>query len=157
MKPKIPTIKVMSDECAINVGQVIQDGEVVTPGTPYYVHEGEWVELLPVITVKEVMHISRLQSAANGQTENLGDNLTNLCKELARRCIAWNWTDLVGEPLEQPFNRPDVLEGLSSEELMWLMSATNTQESADARKKDSKQLENTSLEMALNPPSSLSE
>ena len=157
MKPKIPAIKVKSDECAINVGQVIEDGEIVNPGTPYYVHEGEWVELLPVITVKEVMHISKLQSAANGETENLGENLTNLCKELSRRLIAWNWTNLVGEPLEQPFNRPDVLEELSSEELMWLMGATSTQESADARKKGSAQSENTSLEMALNPSSSPSE
>ena len=157
MKPKIPAIKVKSDECAINVGQVIEDGEIVNPGTPYYVHEGEWVELLPVITVKEVMHISKLQSAANGETENLGENLTNLCKELSRRLISWNWTNLVGEPLEQPFNRPDVLEELSSEELMWLMGATSTQESADARKKGSAQSENTSLEMALNPSSSPSE
>ena len=52
--------------------------------------------------------------------------------------------------MDQPYNRPDVLEGLSSEELMWLMAATNGGESADARKKDSEQLENTSLEMALN-------
>ena len=156
MKPKIPAVKIPSDDCAINVGQVIEDGEVVTPGTPYCVHQGEWVEILPVITVAEVMNISRLQNAA-ADTTGLDQSLHDLCKELAKRLIAWNWTDLMGEPLEQPFNRPDILEGLSSEELMWLMSATNTKESADARKKESEALESISSEMALNLPLSPSE
>lgn len=149
MKPKIPTQKVLSDDCAINVGQVVEDGEILSAGTPHYVHQGEWVEILPVMTVKEVMQISKLQNAAGDSTQ-LGENLTALCHELARRVVSWNWTDLMGEEMDQPYNRPDVLEGLSSEELMWLMAATNGGESADARKKDSEQLENTSLEMALN-------
>jgi len=150
MKPKIPAQKVLSDDCSISVGQVVEDGEIVQQGVPHFVHKGEWVEILPVMTVKEVMQISRLQNAGTDGSQ-LGQNLTDLCKELARRVISWNWTDLMGEPMEQPYNRPDVLEGLSSEELMWLMGATGGGESADARKKDSAESENTSLEMALNP------
>ena len=150
MKPKIPAQKVLSDDCSISIGQVVEDGEIVNQGTPHFVHKGEWVEILPVMTVKEVMQISRLQNAGTDGTQ-LGENLTDLCKELARRVISWNWTDLMGEPMEQPYNRPDVLEGLSSEELMWLMGATGGGETADARKKDSDESENTSLEMALNP------
>ena len=150
MKPKIPAQKVLSDDCSISIGQVVEDGEIVQQGTPHFVHKGEWVEILPVMTVKEVMQISRLQNAGTDGTQ-LGENLTDLCKELARRVISWNWTDLMGEPMEQPYNRPDVLEGLSSEELMWLMGATGGGETADARKKDSDESENTSLEMALNP------
>tara|TARA_Y100000310_G_C20464898_1_gene707136 strand:+ start:454 stop:924 length:471 start_codon:yes stop_codon:yes gene_type:complete len=145
MKPKIPTIKVLSDECAINVGQVIEDGEITEPGIPHYVHEGEWVEVLPVMSVREVMSISRLQTSASDSSK-LGENLTSLCNELSHRIIAWNWTDIMGEPMEQPYNRADVLEGLSSEELMWLMTATGSGESADARKKDSKKSESISLE-----------
>ena len=34
MKPKIPASRIKSDECAINIGQVIEDGEIVNPGTP---------------------------------------------------------------------------------------------------------------------------
>tara|TARA_R110000765_G_scaffold137380_1_gene236863 strand:- start:522 stop:992 length:471 start_codon:yes stop_codon:yes gene_type:complete len=146
MKPKIPAVKVLSDECAINVGQVIEDGEITNPGTPHYVHEGEWVEVLPVMSVKEVMNISRLQSSVTDSSK-LDENLTNICKELCRRVVAWNWTNLMGEPMEQPYNRPDILEELSSEELMWLMSATGAGESADARKKGSKKSETTSLVM----------
>ena len=150
MKPKIPTVKVESDECAINIGQVIEDGEIVEPGTPHYVHEHEWVEIRPVITVREVMQISRLQNSA-GDSSALGENLSDLCRQLSKRVIAWNWTDLMGEEMEQPYNRPDVLERLASEELMWLLSAASQQESADERKKDSEKSENTSLEMAINP------
>ena len=98
MKPKIPTVKVESDECAINIGQVIEDGEIVEPGTPHYVHENEWVEILPVITVREVMQISRLQNSA-GDSSALGENLSDLCRQLSKRVIAWNWTDLRGEEM----------------------------------------------------------
>ena len=156
MKPKIPAVKVKSDECSISIGQVIEDGEITNPGTPYFVHQGEWVEILPVITVAEMMNISRLQNAAS-DTTSLDQNLSDLCKELSKRLIAWNWTDLMGEKMEQPYNRPDVLERLASEELMWLMSAASSQESADERKKDSKKSADTSLEMALNPAMSPSE
>tara|TARA_R100000808_G_scaffold8821_1_gene24701 strand:+ start:904 stop:1374 length:471 start_codon:yes stop_codon:yes gene_type:complete len=144
MKPKIPAQKVMSDDCSISVGQVVEDGEIVNAGTPHFIHQGEWVEVLPVMTVKEVMQISRLQNAGADGSQ-LGENLTDLCRELSRRVISWNWTDLMGEPMEQPYNRPDVLEGLSSEELMWLMSATGGGDSADARKKDSAKSESISL------------
>ena len=48
--------------------------------------------------------------------------------------------------MQQPYNRADILEALTSEELMWLMSATGG-EPADARKKDLEKSENTSSEM----------
>ena len=153
MKPKIPATKVRSDECSINIGQVVEDGEITNPGTPYFVHQGEWVEILPVITVAEVMNISRLQNAAS-DTTSLDQNLSDLCKELSKRVIAWNWTDLMGEKMEQPYNRPDVLERLASEELMWLMSAASSQESADERKKDSNKAGDTSAETAPSPAAS---
>jgi len=148
MKPKIPAIRVKSDDCAISIGQVVEGGEVVDQGTPHYVHKGEWVEILPVITVKEVMQISKLQNAGDNAS-GLGENLSLLCKELSRRVIKWNWTDLMGEPIDQPYGRPDILEGLSSEELMWLMGAASGGESADARKKDSDDSESISSEMDL--------
>ena len=154
MKPKIPAIRVKSDECAINVGQVVEDGEIIDQGTPHYIHKGEWVEILPVITVREVMQISKLQNAG-GDASGLGENLTELCKELCRRVIAWNWTDLMGEPIDQPYNRPDILESLSSEELMWLMTATSGGDSADARKKGLNESESISSEMDLSQPASV--
>jgi hypothetical protein len=139
MKPKIPAIRIACDECAINIGQVIEDGEIVDEGTPHYVHIDEWVEIMPVLTVKEVMHLSALQQGLDATGGNLGDNLGALCKELSRRITDWNWTDLMGEPLAKPHDDPSVLESLSSDELLWLVNATGSQESADDRKKDSEQ------------------
>lgn len=149
--PKIPAQKVPSDGCFISIGQVIENGEIVDVGTPYFIHEGEWIEVIPVVTVKEVMQLSRLQNGSNDPLA-LGDSLTQLCREISRRVMAWNWTDLMGEPLEQPFNRPEVLEELSSEELMWLVNATNGGESANERKKDSSKSDDTSSEIKDSQP-----
>ena len=143
MKPKIPASRIKSDECAINIGQVIEDGEVINAGVPHYIHQGEWVDILPVMTVKEVVNLSRLQ-VSGSDPGVLGQNFTELCRELSRRIIGWNWTDLMGNDLEQPYDRPDVLEQLSSDELLWLVSATTNQESPDERKKGSRQSVNTS-------------
>ena len=149
MKPKIPTQMVPSDDCSITVGQVIEEGVVVQEGTPHFIHKGETVEILPVMTVREVVGISRLQNQA-GDSAALGENFQALCVELSRRVISWDWTDLMGEPLEQPYNRPEVLEALSSEELLWLVSAATQQESPDERKKDLKPLASSSSEMNTN-------
>jgi len=143
MKPKIPASRIKSDECAINIGQVVEDGEVINAGVPHYIHQGEWVDILPVMTVKEVVNLSRLQ-VSGSDPGVLGQNFTELCRELSRRIIGWNWTDLMGNDLEQPYDRPDVLEQLSSDELLWLVSATTNQESPDERKKGSRQSTNTS-------------
>ena len=143
MKPKIPASRIKSDECAINIGQVVEDGEVINAGVPHYIHQGEWVDILPVMTVKEVVNLSRLQ-VSGSDPGVLGQNFTELCRELSRRIIGWNWTDMMGGELEQPYDRPDVLEQLSSDELLWLVSATTNQESPDERKKGSRQSVNTS-------------
>ena len=156
MKPKkmkIPATKVLSDDCAITTGQVIEDGETIDAGVQHFVHQGEWVEVMPVLTVKEVMQLSRLQNGSNDPAA-LGENLTVLCVELAHRIIEWNWTDLMGQPLDQPYNRPEILEGLSADELMWLVNATSGKESADERKKDSKPSVVTSLGTTTSPVTS---
>ena len=145
MKPKLklPTIRIKSDECYISVGQVVEDGEIINEGTPYYVHEKEWIEVIPVMTVREVLHLSKLQSGMSN-TSDIGENLTMLCQELSKRIVSWNWTDIMGEPLEQPYKNAAVLEEITSEELLWLVGATSQTESTDARKKDSEPLEITS-------------
>lgn len=153
MKPKIPLQKILSDDCAVNVGQIIEDGEIIEPGIAHYVHQGEWVEIMPVMTVREVVNLSKLQQGMN-DTGGFGASLDKLCQELSLRVIAWNWTDLMGEVMEQPHNQPDVLAALTSDELLWLVSATSGQESSDERKKDSNKSGDTSSETAPSPVAS---
>ena len=118
MKPKgklkIPAMRVSSDECSITVGQVMEDGEITVPGVRHFVHVDEWVEMMPVLAVKEVVQLSRLQRGSD-DAGALGENLSQLCQELSKRVLAWNWTGMMGEPLPQPYNRPDILEDLSAE------------------------------------------
>ena len=156
MKPKgklkIPTVRVPSDACAVNVGQVVEDGEITVPGTLHYVHVGEWVEMMPVLAVKEVVQLSRLQRGSD-DNGGLGENLTQLCHELSKRVLSWNWTGMMGESLPQPYNRPEILEDLTADELMWLIGASSGQEESVDRKKDSEASVNTSLAMAPSPSS----
>ena len=142
-KLKIPAIKVLADDCSISIGQVIEDGEITDPGTPHYIHIGDWVEVMPVVAVREVMQLSRLQLGIEDRG-SLGESLGQLCQELSKRLVAWNWTDLVGQAMEQPHNRPDVLEELSADELLWLVNAAAEKESAAARKKGSNGSERSS-------------
>jgi len=142
-KLKIPAVKVLADDCSISIGQVIEDGEITFPGIPHYVHIGEWVEVMPVIAVREVMQLSRLQMGVEDKG-SLGESLGQLCQELSKRILSWNWTDLMGEAMEQPHNRPDVLQELSADELLWLVNATSDKEQAVARKKGSNGSESTS-------------
>ncbi len=137
-KSKLPTVRVPSDDCTISVGQVIRDGVVVEPGTEYRVHEGEWIEVLPIRTTAEWVAIAKITSgrapvegvsdeaaeeAAKEVLQSLGQTFDTLCLELSRRVVAWNWTGLMHEELEQPYNRPDVIAGLTNEEVMWLIGA----------------------------------
>ena len=142
MKPKIPAQRIDSGECTISVGQVVEDGEIIEPGIEYHVHEGEWVEMLPVLTVREVMNLSSMQKGEGGA---LGANLEELCDELSKRLIDWNWTDIMGEDLPKPYKNPEVLGRLTSEELLWLVNAANnSSEAEEDRKKDLEQLETIS-------------
>lgn len=129
---KIPPVKVLSDDCAIEIGRVIEDGEIKTPGTKYNVHEGEWVELHPARSIAEVMALSDVKMIA----EEGSGALDSLCLQLSERLISWNWTDNFGQPLPQPYQNPGVIKSLSDDEVMWLIGAAKGQETSTERKND---------------------
>ena len=122
---KIPPARIQSDDCAVYVGREIVDGEITNQGTPYYVHAGEWVELHPCRSLKEIMALSSVAAAST-------DGLHVLCAQLAKRLVAWDWTGMDGEPLPPP--SVDVLEELTDDEVMWLLSAAQGAETSVERK-----------------------
>ena len=125
-KPKLPLQRIEADSCVVTVGRVIEGDKITDVGKPMKVHEGEWIEIIPTVNVQEYLaKRSFLVSADNG-------SILELSQGLARRIVAWNWTDLMGEPLPQPYGRPDVLQGLSVDELFWL--ARQPEEGLVARK-----------------------
>ena len=174
---RLPTIRVPSDDCAIMMGQVIEDGKVVEEGEAYYVHTGEWVELIPVHSIKEQLALTSIMGAADYLNEGTEDDtpeqakakadafmvfrqsqnasMTALSEELAKRVIRWSWTDaLTGEPLPQPHKRPDVIQGLYDEEFLWLLTASKG-ESSSERKNGFTPSETTSLTERVEQPSPL--
>ena len=64
-----------------------------------------------------------------------GKHFDDLCNSLAKRLYRWDWTDMFGEPMEQPRNNPDVLRGLTAEELVYLATLTASPMTAEERKK----------------------
>ena len=122
---KIPPVKVLSDDCTVYIGRVIEDGKIKEPGTGYKVHEGEWVELFPAMSLAEIKAITDIAAAGA---------LDKLCDELSKRIVSWNWTDNFGVALAQPHKNPDVIFSVTDDELMWLLSASKGEETANERK-----------------------
>jgi hypothetical protein len=130
--------RIPSDGCGVQI-----DGEVCYP------HEGEWVELVTHETVGEMrarVAFARLGAELDGvdggprevqeKNEIWDHHHHQLCRFLARRVLAWNWTDDGGAPLPPPRNaegEPDGLLCLRASELYWLMTVTGGEREADRK------------------------
>jgi hypothetical protein len=122
-KFKIPTSKIDSSECVVHTGQHIQDGEIKNMGTPHKIHVDEWIEVIPVMTMKESIAMMGI-SQMGEDVSKAEKSLDALCNALAKRVINWNWTGFDGELLPKPYKNPDVFKELHNEELVWLVSAS---------------------------------
>ena len=125
---KIPPRRVDASDCVVYVGRVVKDGKITEPGTPYRVHEGEWVEVLPVLTMRDYLTVGGLLNLGGNanpadQMARLGKALDDMCEQLSRRLTDWSWTDMAGKALPQPHGNPEVLKSLADDELVWLLLA----------------------------------
>lgn len=116
-------IRIPSDDCVITVR-----------GRDYRVHEGEWVDIIPITTVADARAYTILQQlqgdleAAAGDEEaqaeitRIGsEQMAVLTASLAQRIVAWSWTDMHSNPLPQPAGNPEMLMSLSTAELFYLV------------------------------------
>ena len=112
-KWKIPPTRVASDDCAIYLDRVIEDGEIIEEGTAHYIHKDEWVELFPMQNLKQLIALAKVVRSSDGDAKDMilsqAEGLRELCEALSKRIVSWNWTDNGGEPLPQPYKAPDVL------------------------------------------------
>ena len=139
---KIPAVTVPSDDCPVAVGRKYDaDWSVKVEGETIYPHENEWVKVIPVAAISSFLSIADMMKEADGRTMDpammtrLQPAFHQLCDQLARRVIEWNWTDWDGEPMDQPHKRPDVIAQLTEDEVLWLLTAVQG-ETASTRKKD---------------------
>ena len=138
---KIPPRLIPSYDCLIYPDRKIEGEKIVEKGEAIAVHRGEWIEVVPVQSMKELIALGRIASLVSSEFDMSGRAgeasraLVSLCTALAARITAWNWTDNAGLPLPQPYEQPDVLAALSNDELMYLVQASRG-ETPEERKKD---------------------
>ncbi len=158
---KIPTRRVPSDDCVVYVGRRIVGSKIVEQGKPYAIHEGEWVEVVSLDSVglfltymdlqryqEEMRRLADLEEASAEEiseaSQHMNQCFTQIIDEVSSRVSDWNWTDLVGKPLPKPYDNRDVLRKLSTDELLWLVSAIEGETGAE-RKNGSEPSPTTSL------------
>jgi|TARA_Y100000310_G_scaffold276879_1_gene294340 hypothetical protein len=122
-KWKVAPKRVPADDCIITV-----EGEEIA------VHKGEWIEIIPVGTLRTYTALLRVQNLVLDDSDS--QVLHDLCEEVAERVIAWNFTGLDGKNLAKPYQNARVIEGLTSEEVAWIVKILQG-ESPGERKKDS--------------------
>lgn len=137
-KPKVPTKVIHSDTCTVTID-----------GTEYAIHEGEWVEIIPIIEVRETQAFSQLgqfqielEAARDDATQGQIADIMNrhydvICEGIASKVVAWNWTNMLGVPLPQPDGSTELFKRLTADELYWLFAAIRRQEAPESRKNDS--------------------
>ena len=132
---KIEPFKVKSDDCVVTVG-----------GREYRPHVGEWIEIIPGLTVRELDVMQALKAVETQMAAIDGDadqsaqeiviikgSLDEVIGLLKRRVVKWNWTDDTGAKHPQPVDRPDVFTDLHTHEVYYLASVVMG-EAPDAEK-----------------------
>ena len=112
---KIPSRKVNCSDCL-----------VVREGKECMLHVDEWIEVIEGGTIRQQLAMYDLRKEAAGENpdpDKMAQSLAQICQEVSIRVMAWNWTDLNGEPLPQPYRNPDVIASLRNEELAYLIKA----------------------------------
>ena len=79
-----------------------------------------WVEVVPLTVRGSREFRGRLEAADNTEARE-----AILLAELCAHIVAWNWVDEDGKPLPSPQQEPEVLEGLTSREVIFLRDALN--------------------------------
>ena len=142
-KMKIPAKRIVSDECAVFIGRKVEGTVIVSEGEAHYPHKGEWVEVLPISSVSQLIALGDLMGIANEEDATVTPKMitqmkpafNELCEHLANRVVAWNWTDWDGSELPQPYKKPEVIAKLTEDEVLWLLTCVQS-ETREERKKD---------------------
>lgn len=137
---KIPPQWIASDDCVVHVGRRIERGEIVDEGTPYNIHTGEGIKVVPVSSIRAMFGLDFGDAGDELKGEALTKRLRAItasfeaiCETLAKRVTWWDWTDLTGEPYSQPYGCPEVLKDLHVDEIMYLVGALAREGTAEKK------------------------
>lgn len=127
-RTKPPVRRVPCDDCTVEID-----------GVEYRPHAGEYVEIVGGGSIEALQFAWRRvrptpeppEEASDKEKEVWREQRTaevnsyfeELCAALARRVVAWSWTDDAGQPIPQPEGNPERLKILRPEELYFLRTA----------------------------------
>ncbi len=89
-----------------------QRATVRTIPTPEIQGEDSWVKVC-ALKMSERLQV---QQENKGLDPNSKEAIEHGFRVIAEHVLEWNWVDDKGEPLPQPFGRPDVIAGLTDAE-----------------------------------------
>lgn len=121
----------------------MDDYTVTVGGQDYAPHEGETVYLLPVgLSFGALTALQRYQAMAAGGAIRDGDDrlegaFDELLAALADIIVAWDLTDITGEPYEQPYRNPAALRALPAGTLFHILGQLRGVSGDDAEGKAS--------------------
>jgi hypothetical protein len=142
---KVPPVEVECSDYELFVGRELDDnGDAVVAGERYTPHKGERIMVMPVSTMGSMFGLTRLVGPDDEEADGVlgeGDDAASqaviadamqrrlarqaqafeqIITTLARRVVWWDWTDLGGEPLPQPYRNPEAITGLDPSEIFYL-------------------------------------
>ncbi len=132
LKKGLPIKRVPSDDCLLYPNKTYEVGEDGAPrelkdrGEGVVVHEGEWVEIVPMASMLQYL----------GLEEDSNEALDLVCEGMSKRLVRWNWTDIVGDEYPQPFRNPAALRALEDDELSYLILLFRSGETEAQAKND---------------------
>lgn len=131
-------IEIPSDDCEVPVG-----------GETTYPHKGEFIRVIRGRwTIGEVRvaaqlagkqaEIDALDETSLSYTRDVdaifGGIVDDLQRIVARRVVAWNWTNAFGQPMALPSEDPDVFNDIAIEELMYVFAVCQGSNPATEKK-----------------------
>ncbi|MAH46922.1 hypothetical protein CMI37_13915 [Candidatus Pacearchaeota archaeon] len=139
-KPKIKPLRIDGGSCVVYIGRKVKGTEITEQGEPVYPHKGEWVEIIPVGSVQQVITLGEIMREGKDTKsvellEKIEPAFNELCELIAEKVMAWNFTDWMGKELPQPHGKPKVIASLTEDEVLWLLTCVQL-ESSGERKKD---------------------
>jgi len=122
-KLKIPAIRIPLDECLAPVV------DAAGAKTMTVVHPGEWIDVLPVLSVGQARRLVGLIGTNDDKA---------FAQELSAIIVAWEMSDVLGVAFRPPWQDPtaimDMFDRLSTEEQAWIVRRLLNRESPAERK-----------------------
>ena len=97
--------------------------------TTYYPRVGQWVDLKVHIAIREkriqikaLAGVDAIAAMSQPTVQDIDAVYDALYQAARMLVVGWNWTDDKGEPLADPGTSPEVLEEVTEEELIWILT-----------------------------------